>query len=83
MRFTVGKDGKRYVIALSWPGRELVIDQASPISDGARIVLLGGDQRPLDWHRSGSKVTITMPAGGNAKRATRSQHAYAFRISPA
>jgi alpha-L-fucosidase len=82
LRYTVGKNGKRYVIALAWPGRELVIDQPAPIADNARIVLLGSDDRPLDWKRSGSTVTITMPAGGNAQRATRSKHAFAFRISP-
>jgi alpha-L-fucosidase len=82
LRFTRGRHGKRYVIALDWPGRELVVTQPAPIADNARIVLLGSDERPLDWHRSGSRLTIKMPAGGNLHGATKSRHAYAFRISP-
>jgi alpha-L-fucosidase len=82
VRYTVGSHGKRYVIALGWPGKELVVNAPAPIADGAKIVLLGGDDRPLHWRRSGSTVRITMPAGGNAQRATRSSHAFAFRVSP-
>jgi alpha-L-fucosidase len=82
VRYTIGKHGRRYVIALGWPGRELVIDGPAPIPDHAKIVLLGSDGRPLRWRRSGSTVRITMPAGGNLPRATRSRHAFAFRISP-
>jgi alpha-L-fucosidase len=82
VRFTAGAKGVRYLIALDWPGRELVVEAPSPIADGSRISLLGSDGRPLHWKRSGSRVTITMPGGGNADRATKSRHAYAFRVGP-
>jgi alpha-L-fucosidase len=45
LRFTVGKNGSIYVIALAWPGKELRINAPVPI-DGKKVVLLGSQHSP-------------------------------------
>jgi alpha-L-fucosidase len=70
-----------YLIALSWPGRQLVVDAPVPVSAQTQIVLLGSNGAPLAWMSDAAGLTITMPAGGNQQAATRSQYAFAFRVT--
>jgi alpha-L-fucosidase len=81
VRFTVGNDGAFYIIALAWPGHQLVVDAPIPAGTNSQIVLLGSDRVPLSFTKAGSRLNITMPAGGNQQAATRSQYAFAFRVT--
>lgn len=80
VRYTVGKDGSLYVIDKQWPGKELVLDAPIPLSPDSEITLLGSDGAPLAY-RVGDKVVVTMPQGGDPSQATRSIHAFVFRIT--
>jgi len=76
VRFTVGKAGFLYATALGWPGTQLTIDAPVPTPPGTRIALLGSSERPLAFHRDGTKLVVDLPDQG----ATTSQHAYTVRI---
>jgi alpha-L-fucosidase len=78
VRYTL-KGGNLYATALEWPGERLTLSGDLPLKAGSRIELLGSSRRPLDWRRDGDTVRVTMPAAG--ERATRSRHAYTFKIS--
>jgi alpha-L-fucosidase len=80
LRFTVGADGTFYVIALSWPGQELTIESPVPLCSSAVITLLGSNGQPLAYRREGSKLVVTLPAGGDQRLATRSENAFVLRI---
>ncbi len=77
-RFTVGKDGRFYVITIGWPGRQLKIAAPVPVPDGARLTLLGGDGSALPWRRSGQGIVVGLPA--DMTKATRSEGAAAIRV---
>lgn len=77
--FTRGKSGDLYAIASVWPGKSLRINAAVPTAAGTRVILLGGDGKPLTWRTKGKGIEIDMPVGGSA--ATRSRHAFVFKIS--
>jgi alpha-L-fucosidase len=76
VRFTVGRTGSLYAIALGWPGDKLTIDAPVPVDDDTKIVLLGTDEQPLPFHREGSKLVVDLPAESSVK----STHAYVLRI---
>jgi hypothetical protein len=78
LRFTVGKNGSIYVIALTWPGKELRINAPVPI-DGKKVVLLGSNGKPLPAHHDGATVVITTGAE-RASQLTTSQDAFVFRV---
>jgi alpha-L-fucosidase len=75
VRFTV-TPGKFNMIALGWPGDQLVISAPVPITADSKIRLLGSDGPPLPWTLTDGKLVITMPAAGQP--ATRSQYAFTF-----
>jgi alpha-L-fucosidase len=82
LRFTVGHDGDFYITALAWPGQTLTVNAPVPVIRAAsRITLLGSNGQPLPFHKDGSKLIITTPAGGNQRAATSSQNGFVFRIS--
>lgn len=81
-RYTIGKNGSLYVIAEEWPGTELVVDAPIELSPETEITLLGTDGTPLAYTQHGQHLTITLPANGDPA-ATRSRHAYVFRITAA
>lgn len=81
LRFTVGPAGFLYVTMLSWPGRELTIDAPLTLGRGARVALLGSDERPLPIRRAGSGHVVTLPSA-DRDVATRSRGAYTLRIGP-
>jgi alpha-L-fucosidase len=78
VRYTV-KGGTVYATALAWPGEQLRLSGDLPLSRNSTISLLGSDGSPLDWRRENGVVTVDLPAAGAA--ATRSKHAYTFKIS--
>jgi alpha-L-fucosidase len=78
VRYTV-QDDAIYATALAWPGERLTLSGALPLRADSRITLLGSDGTPLRWQRENGVLTIEMPAEGAA--ATRSEHAYTFKIS--
>jgi alpha-L-fucosidase len=80
LRFTVGKNGAFYVTSLVWPGTQMKITAAIPITDDSAIVLLGSDGAPLAWHRDGTNIVVDMPSGGET--STTSRDAFVFRITP-
>ncbi|MET9633618.1 alpha-L-fucosidase [Lentzea sp. NPDC006480] len=77
LRYTKGANGDLYATSLVWPGRELVI--TAPV-DARRITLLGSDGTPLPFRHEGGRLVVTTPAGGDQHAATRSEHAFVFRI---
>lgn len=81
LRFTVGASGFLYATMLKWPGRELTIDAPVPLGRGARVALLGSDERPLRVRREGSKLVVTLPSA-DPGAATRSRGAYTLRVGP-
>jgi alpha-L-fucosidase len=78
VRFTVGKNGSIYAIALAWPGKELRINAPLPI-DGKKVVLLGSNGKPLAARHDGSTVVITTGAD-TASQVTSSKDAFVFRV---
>ncbi len=78
VRYTV-RGGTVYATALAWPGEELRLSGDLPLAPHSSITLLGSDSKPLHWTRQDGRVTVRMPAAGAA--ATRSKHAYTFKIS--
>jgi alpha-L-fucosidase len=78
VRYTV-QDDAIYATALEWPGERLTLSGDLPLRNSTPITLLGTDGEPLEWHRDDGVVTIEMPRKGRA--ATRSEHAYTFKIS--
>ncbi len=77
VRYTA-QDDALYATALAWPGEELTLSGDLPLAPSSRITLLGSDGEPLSWTRNDGRVTITMPDEG--ADATRSDHAYTFKI---
>jgi alpha-L-fucosidase len=63
VRFTVGRAGFLYAIALGTVGRQLTIDAPAPVGTDTRIALLGRDERPLAFHRDGAKLVVDLPDG--------------------
>lgn len=80
-RFTVGKNGDLYAIALAWPGEQLRIKAPVPVTPATKLTLLGSDGKPLSWTKEGADLVIDMPAGGDQMAATTSKFAFTFRIS--
>ncbi|HZO67166.1 MAG TPA: alpha-L-fucosidase [Kribbellaceae bacterium] len=77
IRYTT-KNGALYATALDWPGDELVLGADLPVAPDSRITLLGSDGPPLRWHRDDTgRVVVSTPA----QSATKSKHAYVFKIS--
>lgn len=56
-----------------------MVDAPVPIGRDSRIILLGSKQGPLPYRVRGSKLIVTTPRTDPAK-ATRSKHAYVFRV---
>jgi alpha-L-fucosidase len=81
IRYTVGKNGSLYVIAREWPGEELVVEAPIVLTPDAEIKLLGADGTPLAWEQNGARLVVPLPWGAAAAAATRSEHAFVFRIS--
>lgn len=81
MRARFGKDGDLYILSAVWPGQTFTINAPVPVTPNTRIVLLGSDGAPLPFTMSGSALTITLPSA-DAASATRSKHAYVFRVAP-
>lgn len=81
--FTIGQEGALYIIATTWPGQTLTVNAAIPVTAATRITLLGSDNTPLAYRRSGSQLLITMPDGGDQRAATNSENAFVFRVAPA
>jgi len=66
IRFTVGKDGALYAIALAWPGETMAVrafGSSSPQAPGrvTDVRLLGHDG-PLKWAQSEDALLVEMPA---------------------
>ncbi|MFE5666888.1 alpha-L-fucosidase [Streptomyces niveus] len=78
VRYTV-KDEALYATALKWPGEKLTLTDDLPLADNSTIKLLGSDGADLPFVRADGKVSVTMPAEGES--ATRSRHAYTFKIT--
>jgi len=79
--FTVGKDNALYIIATAWPGQELIVNAAVPVTANTKITLLGSDGASLPHRRIGSQLIVTMPANGEQRTATSSQYAFALRVA--
>jgi alpha-L-fucosidase len=75
----MAKGGTLYVTAQEWPGSTLTLSGDLPVKAGSTITLLGSNDRPLSWRRTGDTVSVTMPVAG--PRATESRNAYTFRIA--
>jgi alpha-L-fucosidase len=78
IRFTTGKDGMLYAIALGWPENgALVIKTFSTAKYNTRIrnVELLGHDAPLSWEQTLDGLEIKLPAKAPC------QHAYVFRIT--
>ncbi len=78
VRYTA-KAGTLYATAQEWPGKTLTLSGDLPVKAGSTITLLGSNEQPLSWRRTGDTVSVTMPAAG--PRATESRNAYTFRIA--
>jgi alpha-L-fucosidase len=62
LRYTTTKSAFN-VISMSWPkGGTLTIPGDVPIAATSTIRILGGDGKPLPWHRSGGQIVATLPA---------------------
>jgi alpha-L-fucosidase len=78
LRFTLKGNEAFYVIALEWPGTQLVIDSPIPIRKDFSVQLLGDGNRQLEWAQQAGSVIINLPP--DAESASR--HAWVFRIRP-
>jgi alpha-L-fucosidase len=75
--FFTTKGDSLYVIMPRWPGERLVVKDIE-VSPNATVTMLGVAQ-PIRWDRSGSDVTIQVPALSVDEVPCR--HAYVFRIT--
>jgi alpha-L-fucosidase len=75
--FFTTKDGNLYVITPRWPGEKLVVKDIE-ISPNTAVTMLGVAQ-PIRWDRSGSDLTIRVPALSVDEAPC--QYAYVFKIT--
>ncbi len=75
--FFTTKGNSLYVITPRWPGEQLVVKDID-VAPNATVTMLGVAQ-PIRWDRSGSNVTIQVPALSVDEVPCR--HAYVFRIT--
>ncbi len=75
--FFTTKDGTLYVITPRWPGEKLVVKDVE-VSPDTAVTKLGLAQS-IRWDRSGSDVTIHVPA--LSVDEVPCQYAYVFRIT--
>lgn len=75
--FFTTKDGNLYVITPRWPGEKLIVRDIEISSD--TVVTMLGVAQPIRWDRSGSDLTIRVPA--LSVDDVPCQYAYVFRIT--
>jgi alpha-L-fucosidase len=77
LRFTVKPGEAFFIIALAWPGDQLIVNSPVPIKSGQIVTLLGYQGAPLAWRRSDGQLVVDIPTDA---RVT-GRHAWVFRIT--
>ena len=77
LRFTVAPNRAFYLSSLTTPPGSLAVHSPVPVPDGARVTMLGYRGGPLHWSRTGSGITIDVPAA--ARDA--GQYVWVFKVS--